>query len=467
MKTTFLRLNIAEPLRACTVVAALALVCAAASVSSQTPLPAPASANAQTTPPAPIAAGDTVRLALQRNEDVKIAESEFDKARGRKREAYAAALPSLTGQAGYTRNVLRPVIFFPNPDNSDEVLKIEIGEKNEYLMTLYFQQPLYGFGRIGGGIQIANYYLKSAEEDITNAKQQMALAATEAYYRVLLADEALKIGRQALDQAERHLDETIVKLDQHVAARFDSIRAAVAVKNVEPQVIEAENVRLIAMLDLKRITGIDNEVPVRLTDRLVYTHGEYDLGTATAMALSSRPDVVAMRLRVTMTEKILQVTKRNNYPFLSAVGTYTLQGQESDRFFPKRNKFAESFGVGLSLSVPLFDGFATRGKVQQAKADLAIMQYSLQKMEKAVKLQVTQLYNELMADVDNLKSQEATVDMAEEAYRLGLVRFQNGLSTSLELSDTEFALTNARLNYLQAVYNCIITARRLENAMGE
>ncbi len=435
-----------------------------------------AAAASPQTETAPTAAGEdtlylslsqAVRLALQRNEDVKIAESELDKARGRKKEAYSAVLPNITGQAGYTRNVLRPVIFFPNPDNSDEVLKIEIGEKNEFLMSVFFQQPIYAFGRIGGALRIADYYLRSSEKDLTAARQQVVLDTKEAYYRVLLADAALAISRQALGQTRRHLDETIVKLDQRVAARFDSIRAAVAVRNAEPPVIESENARVLSMLDLKRIIGIDGSTPVELTDRLEFAPGSYDLESAIDEALSNRPDVAAMRLRVSMTEKIVSVTRRNNFPFLSAVGTYTLQGQESDSFFPSSDKFAQSFGVGLTLSVPLFDGFSTRGKVQQAKADFGIMQYSLQKIEKAVELQVTQLYNELTTDMDNLRGREATVAMAEEAYRLGLVRYQNGLSTSLELSDTEFALTSARLNHLRAVYNCIITAERLENAMGD
>lgn len=407
-----------------------------------------------------------VRLALLHNEDVKIAEETLAKARGRKREAYAGALPSLTGQAGYTRNILRPVIFFPNPDNDEEILKIEIGEKNDLLMSLYFQQPLYAFGRIGGAIKIADYYLKSSEKDLTDARQQTVLAVTEAYYRVLLADEVWHISRQALAQAQRQFDETVVKYRQQVAARFDSIRSAVNVKNAEPAVIEAENARTIAMLDLKRVTGIDHVTPVALTGRLEYADQSYDLTTTVEQALGNRPDVQAMRLRVAMSDKVLQVTKRNNWPFLSMVGTYTWQGQDSDQLWPPREKWAESFGMGVSLSFPIFDGFSTRGKVQQAEADLNIMNYSLQKMEKAVALQVTQLYKELDADRRNLDSQKATVAMAEEAYRLALVRFKNGLSTSLELSDTEFALTSARLNYLQAVYNTIITRERLENAIG-
>jgi outer membrane protein TolC len=408
---------------------------------------------------------EAVRLALARNEDVKVAEAEFEKARGRKTEAYAGALPNVSLQAGYTRNVLRPVIFFPNPE-TDETMKIEIGEKNDFLMAVAFSQPLYAFGRIGGAIKIADYFMRSSEKDLNAARRKIELQAKQAYYSVLLAREALDISARTLEQAKRHLEETRLMLGQQMASRFDSLRAVVRVKNTEPMVIASKNAFTLAELDLKRIVGIESARPVKLTDRLAFAPESLSLDDAIEEALANRPDMASLRLRVAMAQKVYKVRKRSNFPFLSLVGNFIVEGQESERFFPRSERVAKSFGVGLSLSFPVFDGFANRGRVKQAKADYDIARYSFDKMKKAVALQVTQLYKQLQADTESLESQRATVAMAEETYRLALVRFRNGLSTSLELSDAELALTNARLNYLQALYDCIVTKERLKNAMG-
>jgi len=406
-----------------------------------------------------------VAMALERNEDVKLALAEYDKARGRKQEAYAGALPNITFQGGYTRNIQRPVIFFPNPD-TDETMKIEIGEKNDFLATLSLVQPLYAFGRIGGAIRIADYYLKSSRKQVADARQRVALEVEEAYYGVLLAREAARISRQALDQARAHREETLKKFRQNVASPFDTLRAYVEVKNREPQVVEAENAYRIALLNLKRVVGIARERPIRLTDELSYRAENFSLERALEEALSARPDVAALRLRVAMAEKVYQVRKRGNFPFLSLVGRYQVEGQESDRFFPRRERVARSFALGLSLSFPIFDGLANRGRVMQARADLEAARYSLRKVERAVELQVAQLVSELEAAERNLRGREAAVQMAEEAYRLALVRYRNGISTSLELGDAELALTQARLNMLQAVYECVITRERLKGALG-
>ncbi len=408
---------------------------------------------------------DAIDLALENNEDIQIALSNLEKARGRKKEAYASALPYLGVQASYTRNILRPVIFFPNPE-TDEVMKIEIGEENDFLLNVHLQQALYAFGRIGGAIEAADYYLRSAEAGSKAAERQAVLEVEEAYYQAVLAEEVLEINKLALQQARKHFEETQRKLRQEIAARFDSIRAEVEVKNREPGVINAENAIRLAHLNLKRLVGIDRNVPLVLTDELRFESETYSLDDAIAEAYRIRPDVSALRLQVSMAEKVLQIQKRSNFPFLSLVGSYTLQGQESDKFFPPRNMFAKSLGVGLSLTFPLFDGFANRGRVTQARADYNTTRYSLQKVEKAVAMQIQQLFDVLRAEEENLKSQAATVSMAEEAYRLALVRYKNGLSTSLELEDTELALTSSRLNYLEAVFRYVITKKRFKNAIG-
>ncbi|UCG53501.1 MAG: TolC family protein, partial [Candidatus Latescibacterota bacterium] len=155
-----------------------------------------------------------------------------------------------------------------------------------------------------------------------------------------------------------------------------------------------------------------------------------------------------------------------NFPMLELVGNYTVQGQESGKLFPGSDRFAESMGIGLSFSFPIFDGFENRGRVAQARADHSAAKYALQKTEKAVALRLQELFDQLAAEKENLESQSATVAMAEEAYRLALVRFTNGLSTSLELEDAELALTSARLNYTEAVFKYMVARKSFEYAMG-
>ncbi|UCH82926.1 MAG: TolC family protein [Candidatus Latescibacterota bacterium] len=407
---------------------------------------------------------DAIRRALETNEDVGIAAAELDKAKGTKKEATSAALPHLDIFASYTRNPLLPVIFFPDFDTG-EPTGIKIGADNDYLMTVSVNQVLFAFGRVGGAIKAADYYLKSSEEGLEAAKKDVRLEAEIAYYDALLAVEVRRIAIQSLARAKNQFEETEKKLRQQTASRFDSIRAAVEIKNREPEVLNAENAIRLARLNLKRIVGIDRNTPVILTDSLVYEPETYSLDDAIEEAYQIRSDIRALRLNVAMTEKIYTVQKRGNFPTLSLFGNYTLQGQ-SQGYLLQVEQHANMASVGLSLNFPIFDGLATQGRAAQAKADHSAAQLSLQRLEKIVALALQELYDQLGAEQENLESQQATVQMAEESYRLALVRFQNGLSTRLELEDAELALTVARLNYTEAVYRYMVAKKRFEYAMG-
>ena len=409
--------------------------------------------------------GDAIRLALQNNEIIGIAEAQLARAEGTKKQATAAALPHLGFRAAYTRNFLRPVIFFKDPISND-VLQIEIGEKNDYIMNFSLNQVIFAFGRVGGAIKAADYYLRGNEAALEATKRDVRLETEVAYFDALFAVKVRRIANQSLDAAQKHLEETKRKLRQNMSSRFDSLRAEVEVKNREPEVLNAENAIRIARLNLKRVMGIDRNTPVTLTDSLVFEPEIYSLEEAIEDAYKVRPDIQALRLNVAMTDKLYNVQKRWNLPYLSLFGNYMFQGQSSDDFVPAGDAFVKSFGVGLALTFPIFDGLENRGKVAQARADLSAARYTLKRLENVVALAITELYDQLAAEEKNLRSQRATVGMAEETYRLALVRFTNGLSTNLELEDAELALTSARLNYSEAVYRYMVAKKRFEYAMG-
>jgi outer membrane protein len=408
---------------------------------------------------------DAVRLALENNEDIGIARADLERARGRKKEATAAALPYLDFRGAYTRNILRPVIFFSDPA-TNEVLQIEIGEDNDYRMDISLSQVLFAFGRVGQAIDAAEYYLRANEEGLEATKSDVELATRTAYLEAVLANEVRAIAAQSLEAAQAQLEETTQKLNQQVASRFDSILAAVEVKNREPAVLSAVNEIRLTRLNLKRIWGVDRDTPIALTDSLVFQPEEYSLEEAIEEAYRMRSDIQSLRFSVAMTEKIYQVRRRSNFPYLSLEGNYAIQGQSSEKFFPDSDRFAESLGIGVSLTFPIFDGFQNRGRAQQARADVTAAEYSLRKLENVVALALAEIHDQLAAERQNLESQRATVGMAEEAYRLARVRFANGLSTSLELKDAELALTNARLNFQTAVFRYMVAKERFEYAMG-
>jgi outer membrane protein TolC len=133
--------------------------------------------------------------------------------------------------------------------------------------------------------------------------------------------------------------------------------------------------------------------------------------------------------------------------------------------FDKENR-AISKSAGLAISIPIFDGLRTRGRVSQARAALRHAEYQLEEARKGVRLEVSKAVKDLASLKKEYESQVATVDLAEEAYRIAETRFRSGLSTQLELTDAETALAFARTNFAQTLYRYNVAVAGLERALG-
>ncbi|UCE17367.1 MAG: TolC family protein [Gemmatimonadota bacterium] len=409
---------------------------------------------------------DAVSLAIRHNETLLIALEDEKRASGVVKEAWAGALPNVAFQGTYQGNLKKPAFFAPEEFGGG---KFEIGEDIEVLGNLRIDQVLYAFGRVGNAVQYANIFKEMAAMGVGNARSEVTFSAKEAYFRVLLMQHVVDIQRQFLNQARSHLADIEVKFSQGTTSRFTLLRAQVEVKNREPEVISAENDLTLALQDLKRVLGLDDTAECVLTDSLGYV--PYDIREEVAIneALSHRPEIRTLELNVEGRKKILAIEKAGRLPLLGLYGQVLLQGQAGKEHpldpFDKDHR-AISASAGLSLSMPIFDGFRSKGKVQQARASLYRAEYELQQARKAVRLEVTKAVQDLRSLRREYESQRATVDLAQEAYTIAETRFLNGLSTQLELTDAETALHFARTNFAETLYRYNAAVANMERVLG-
>lgn len=409
---------------------------------------------------------EAVELAERNNETLLMAVEDEKRAGGAVREAWAGALPSVTLAGTYQRNFDLPV-FFITTDSS--TVKMEIGGELETAGQLRLDQVLYAFGRVGNAVKFAGIYKDIASLGVASAHSQVTYAAREAYYRVLLTEKVADIQHQSLKQAESHLKDIEQKHAQGTVSRFDLLRAQVEVKNREPAVIEAENDLALSLEDLKRIVGLADRGRVALTDTLAYSAFGIGEDEAIAEAMGRRPEMQSLALNVEGKKKLLAIERAGMFPILGIYGQLQFQGQSAADdllgSFDKENR-AVSKSAGLALSFPIFDGLRTRGRVSQARAALRHAEYQLEDARKGVRLEVSKAVRDLASLKKEYESQVATVDLAEEAYRIAETRFRSGISTQLELTDAETALAFAKTNFAQTLYRYNVAMANLERVLG-
>lgn len=421
--------------------------------------------------PLVLSLADAVELAVHRNEALLIAKQDLERAEGAVREAWSGALPKLELQGVYQGNFKKPAFFVPEDlageDGGDT--KVEIGGDVEVQGSLRLDQVLYAFGRVGNGVKYASIFRSIAAVGVDHARSEVVFSAKEAYFTVLLMQSLVEIQHQSLRQAETHLANVEKQFHQGRASRFTLQRAKVEVKNREPALIRAENHLRLSFDDLRRMIGVEPDAVIAMRDSLGFVPVTLNRSAALDSGLQNRPELHALRLNVEGKQRILSIYKANVLPVLGLFGQVVVQGQASRRdwYKPLREENHQvSVQGGVGLSVPVFDGFKTRGQVQQARADLRKAEFELQQAQKSITLDIIKAVQDLEGLLREHEAQVATVDLAEDAYAIAKTRFENGLSTQVELNDAELAMDLARTSRAETLYRYNVALANYERALG-
>ena len=134
-------------------------------------------------------------------------------------------------------------------------------------------------------------------------------------------------------------------------------------------------------------------------------------------------------------------------------GSWESSAQENDPRSFNKWRYKNSVYVGLNLKVPIFDGWQTTSRVQQAEIDLMKAKETFVKTNQQLKNQLDDVLLNIEEMKNRISAYAATIDQAKLGYEISIKRYNNGLGTQLENIDALVAFTQAKVNYLKAIYN--------------
>jgi len=164
-------------------------------------------------------------------------------------------------------------------------------------------------------------------------------------------------------------------------------------------------------------------------------------------------------------DRAIGIAKADSRPQLFASSNFQFQKQR-DEFNPAKGDWSKSWSASLILSFPIFDGFTNSGRVRQARVDFEQSKYLQQQIEENVALAVRSAYASWQESVASLKTQEKTIEQAAEGLRIANLRYQSGVGTQLEVLSAQTASTQAKVNYINAVYDFELAVAGFVKAAG-
>ena len=287
---------------------------------------------------------------------------------------------------------------------------------------------------------------------------------------MLLAQDSKRVIEENHATAQLNADIFQKKYELGAASEFDVLRANVAVTNLEPSIVDAENSIAALMLQLKVLMGMDVNTVIAPSQQLSDFRGEMyaralnnSLGSDTTLA--NNTSLKAMDLQTDYLKKALDVQKMAWYPTLT--GSANLMWHSMNNGSPFRGlRWSRASSVGLSIAFPLFQGGQRYYKQKQAEIAVEEMKWQRENLERNLHMQVATQNNVIVKNLKQIESNEAGVTMAEKANDIMQKSFKIGAATFIQLRDTEDALMAARLAYYQAIYNYLVAESDLEFVLG-
>ncbi len=396
--------------------------------------------------------GDTLGLnectgiALKSHPGIAGAAGSLKASSSRTHEARSTYYPQVSAKSSYTR------------EHPLAVSGREEATANQFSNILEVSQTLLDFGRTSALVEARSFNEESYHMDLQDVTREIIFNVKKAYFGVLQAKQSRDAYGEEVGQLKLHLDQARRFHEVGLKAKIDVTNAEVNLGQARLNLLNAENGLRLARLGLNNAMGVPDAPSYDIKEDSGMQDYVLDLESALKKGYERRPDLISARSKREAAERSVFLARRDYYPTLTGNAGYGWSGRE----YP----LDEEWSVGATLNFPIFSGFNTRYRVEEALADLETAKANEELVRQGVRLEVEQSYTELQSIRERISLAELTLRQAKENRDLAQGRYASGVGSTIEVADAVVLEVNARTALINAKYDYRIAVAGLENAMG-
>ncbi len=402
---------------------------------------------------------EAINQALSRNYLIKATEANIKASIAHEHSATSSMLPKIEFEYNYIRLNNYPYALAMGR-------KMKMGDKNSVKWNIKITQPIFtGFALSSMremaklGVELSKVYKKEAILDLAeNVKI--------AYFNILLAKKYLKTAKEAVEQLKAHLRDAENLYKEGMIPLNDLLKSKVALANAIQQEVKAKNNLKVALSSLN--VALDNNINENIDVKDIDTFKRFTLPLSRlyTIALNNNPLLKELSLELKQQGYAIKLAESNYYPQIGVFAQYQRSGYN---MLAQDNALSNNHNsmIGLQIKWDVFDSFKTKFNVEeQEHKKFALFERYLQ-TKKEIKLDVKKAYLELKTAEENIKTAIVGLKQARENFRITNIRYKQNMTTSTEVLDARTYLTQAELNYYNALYGYYIALAKLKRAMGE
>jgi outer membrane protein len=290
----------------------------------------------------------------------------------------------------------------------------------------------------------------------------LAYTTVGVFYSILYLQQNIIVIDDEIVNLDKLLDITKEMVRTGSATDFNVLTTEARVSAAYTRKVDVQRQLNNQVTVLKQLTGLPASQELEFSGSFAMPIVSPPEDSLLEVALTRRPEMRLARDAVTTAALRHKLASLSRWPTLN-VG---VQVGFKNGYFPDLNKLEGNFVAGAGLSVPIFTGFRIENQQRRALADMNAARAQAQDIELQITAEVRQALEDLRAGVDKVQNVKIQVRQAEEALRMGKVRYEAGVITNLDLLDAQTSLSEARLAYIGAQYGYVISRYALDRATG-
>lgn len=404
-----------------------------------------------------------IEIALQDNPTIKVADMEVKRVDYSKKEVIAGLFPAIDFSLAYQRAIELQTI---NMSMGGQDMSIKMGSDNTWNLGFTATMPIVA-PQLWKSISMSDTQILANVEAARASRLDLIDQVNQAYYGLLLAEASYNVLKQNYDNAKVNADLIQKKFDVGTASEYDVLRSSVQVKNVEPELLQAEIGIKQAKLLLKILMGMDAstdfEAAVSLESMEQDMYG-YVMGVESD--LSQNTNLRTLDIQTKQLKQNVAMKKLAWVPTIGAQFNWSWTSLSNGHVFNNIHLNPYS-NVAVSVAVPIFSGGSKYYGLKQAQVQLNEMALQRENLVRSLNMQVELALDNINKEIKQISTSAEGVRQAQKAHQIMQKSFEIGAATYLDLRDSELANTAAQLNYYQAIYNYLCSTSQLDLLLGK
>ncbi len=406
-----------------------------------------------------ISLDEAIQIALDESTTIKIADINITKAGYAKKGSYAALYPNVSASGSYQRTLKKQVMAM---DFQGQSMEIAVGKWNNVNAGVSASLPLIN-AQLWESLKLSALNVELAVEQARSSKVSMVSQVKQSFYGVLIAQYIYEVYKQVYDNAATNYAQIEKKYNTGKVSEYEYLRAKVNVKNAEPNVYSALASIDLAIWQLKAVMGLDLNTKIGVSgDMDAFEQEMLTFNTNDTVNLENNSTLIQFGLQEKQIESTIRMTKRQYIPSLAASFSYSYMAMGDD-FDMKWNPYSV---VGVTLSIPIFDGLSKHYNIRQNQATKDVIRMNMEDTERQLRIAHKGYMNQIATYIENYHAAESTLEMAQKSYDIAAKMYELGKATLTELNDAQLALVQSQLTMSQAVYNFKVAVAKLEELQG-